>query len=107
MMSEPRPPGLALAPRRHEALMYLATHANASNREIADAISISDQAQASHLGLLVRADGRPGCVDDLATREHRCDRRAGRLGFDTGDLSSACKSAPVDVAPMAAYEAAT
>ncbi|HEV2944039.1 MAG TPA: helix-turn-helix domain-containing protein [Solirubrobacteraceae bacterium] len=38
-----------LAPRRHEALIYLATHSNSSNSEIADAIGISDQGQASRL----------------------------------------------------------
>jgi DNA-binding MarR family transcriptional regulator len=49
MVSEPHPPGLALAPRRYEALMYLATHSNASNREIADAIGVNDQGQSSRL----------------------------------------------------------
>jgi DNA-binding MarR family transcriptional regulator len=38
-----------LAPRRHEALMFLLTHPDASNREIAAGAGITDQAQASRL----------------------------------------------------------
>jgi hypothetical protein len=37
--------------------MYLATHSDASNREIADAIGISDQAQASRLLAAWRTSG--------------------------------------------------
>ncbi|HEV2924437.1 MAG TPA: helix-turn-helix domain-containing protein [Solirubrobacteraceae bacterium] len=48
-MNTRRPPGLALAPRRYEALMYLANHVEASNRDIAAAIGISDDGQASRL----------------------------------------------------------
>jgi DNA-binding MarR family transcriptional regulator len=48
-LSSSRPAGLALAPRRYDALMYLATHSNVSNREVAAAIGIGDQAQASRL----------------------------------------------------------
>jgi DNA-binding MarR family transcriptional regulator len=49
MVSKPHPPGLALAPRRYEALMYLASRSDASNREIAAAIGIGDDGQASRL----------------------------------------------------------
>jgi DNA-binding MarR family transcriptional regulator len=49
MLSQRRPSGLALAPRRYEALMFLATHSDASNREIAAAIGISDDGQTSRL----------------------------------------------------------
>jgi DNA-binding MarR family transcriptional regulator len=38
-----------LAPRRHEALTFLLTHPDASNREIAAGIGITDEAQASRL----------------------------------------------------------
>jgi DNA-binding MarR family transcriptional regulator len=43
------PAGLAHAPRRYDALMYLAAHSNASNRNIAAAIGMNDEAQASRL----------------------------------------------------------
>jgi DNA-binding MarR family transcriptional regulator len=49
MVSDRYPPGLALAPRRYEALMYLATHSNVSNRDVAVAIGMSDEAQTSRL----------------------------------------------------------
>jgi DNA-binding MarR family transcriptional regulator len=43
-----------IAPGRHEALMFLLTHPDASNREIAAGLGITDPAQASRL--LARMD---------------------------------------------------
>jgi DNA-binding MarR family transcriptional regulator len=44
-------PGRAsvIAPRRHETLVFLLTHPDASNREIAAGLGIMDEAQASRL----------------------------------------------------------
>jgi DNA-binding MarR family transcriptional regulator len=38
-----------IAPGRHEALMFLLTHPDASNREIAAGLSITDPAEVSRL----------------------------------------------------------
>jgi DNA-binding HxlR family transcriptional regulator len=48
-MSEQAPKGLRLAPRRTIALLHLGTHGRASNREIAAAVGIADDAQISSL----------------------------------------------------------
>jgi DNA-binding MarR family transcriptional regulator len=48
-MSEPRVDALRLAPRGTAALLYIATHPGASNREIAAGTPIGDQSQTSKL----------------------------------------------------------
>ncbi len=67
MVSKPPPPGLAVAPRRYEALMYLATRSDASNREIGAAIGISDDGQASRL--LARMEDL-GLIHNRTTYNH-------------------------------------
>jgi DNA-binding MarR family transcriptional regulator len=49
MVNEPRPPRHVLAPGRHEALVFLLAHPDASNREIAAGVGIAEESQASRL----------------------------------------------------------
>jgi DNA-binding MarR family transcriptional regulator len=80
---------LALAPRRYEALVYLARHSDASNREIADAIGMSDQAQASRL--LARMEDL-GLIDNPTHYNHGTPN-AWRLTPDGRRLVAALESA--------------
>ena len=49
MMSKEPSAQLRRAPRRTDALLHIATHPEASNREIAEGIGIADEAQISRL----------------------------------------------------------
>jgi predicted transcriptional regulator len=73
-MSEPRLEVLRLAPRRTAALLHIATHPGASNREVAAGIGIGDEAQSSKL--LAR-------MQDLGLVVNRSDthRRGGRSAW--------------------------
>ena len=89
-MGEGRQQALALAPRRRAALTYLDTHPNASNREIADAIGMSDEAQASRL--LARMDYL-GLVENRTCHD-RGTPNAWRLTAEGRRLVAALETTP-------------
>jgi DNA-binding MarR family transcriptional regulator len=89
MLNQRRPPGLALAPRRYEALMFLASGSASSNREIAAAIGISDEAQTSRL--LARMEDL-GLIHNRNPYNHGAPN-AWQLTADGRRLAEALKSA--------------
>jgi DNA-binding MarR family transcriptional regulator len=81
---------LRLAPRRTTALLHIATHPGASNREIATRIGIGDEGQTSKL--LARMQGL-GLVANRPDARHRNGRNAWYLTVAGRRLARALKQA--------------
>jgi predicted transcriptional regulator len=82
--------GLALAPRRRKALLHLAGNPHASNRQIAAAIGIKDEAQISRLLSRMRD---LGLVHNVRLGQDRGGPNAWRLTADGRRLADALKGA--------------
>jgi DNA-binding MarR family transcriptional regulator len=79
---------LRLAPRRAMALLHIAAHPDASNREVAAAIGIDDDAQTSRL--LARMQDL-GLILNQAQQENRGGPNAWQLTTDGSELVRALR----------------
>lgn len=88
-MTEPHLQELRLAPRRRTALLHIASHPDASNREIAAAIGVGDEAQISRLLARMRD---LGLVRNRSQPDNHGGPNAWQLTVDGRRLVRALKS---------------